>query len=192
MAKKQLPSGQMWFLRPVSQGFEDHPCYIQTHVNTSCNVFYQNSRRVSILPSRIQNWLAWEGCNQLIELYLHCNTLVLAAGRWFSIDHWSRSIRVQRANTQSDFPRPSYHHPWPWPWPPQPPSPSSSWSCSGSSSWSLLRSTALCVPQEEEAAGRGGETEAQPLIQDQPHVSHQVMISYHGMVMYGIVWYGMV
>ena len=29
------------------------------------------------------------------------------------------------------------------------------------------------MPQEEEAAGRG-ESEVQPLIQDHPHVSHQV------------------
>merc|ERR1711953_1080010 len=34
-----------------------------------------------------------------------------------------------------------------------------------------LRSTALCVPQEEEA-GRG-ESEAQPLIQDHGHISNQ-------------------
>ena len=38
----------------------------------------------------------------------------------------------------------------------------------------ILRSTAQCVPQEEEA-GRG-ESEVQPLIQDQGHVSHQVNI----------------
>ena len=36
----------------------------------------------------------------------------------------------------------------------------------------ILRSTAQCVPQEEEA-GRG-ESEVQPLIQDQGHVAHQV------------------
>ena len=36
----------------------------------------------------------------------------------------------------------------------------------------ILRSTAQCVPQEEEA-GRG-ESEDQPLIQDQGHVAHQV------------------
>ena len=39
----------------------------------------------------------------------------------------------------------------------------------------ILRSTALCVPQEEEAAGRG-ESEAQPLIQDHGHISNQVII----------------
>ena len=38
----------------------------------------------------------------------------------------------------------------------------------------ILRSTALCVPQEEEA-GRG-ESEAQPLIQDHGHISNQVII----------------
>ena len=38
----------------------------------------------------------------------------------------------------------------------------------------ILRSTAQCVPQEEEA-GRG-ESEVQPLIQDQGHVAHQVSI----------------
>ena len=38
----------------------------------------------------------------------------------------------------------------------------------------ILRSTAQCVLQEEEA-GRG-ESEVQPLIQDQGHVSHQVSI----------------